>query len=93
MTTAQQTLNQTKCAHCEESPNGEFKCDRCRMRLCDPCAAKYHTTIHSDCVNAWARRDRREKELRANCNHQFFVSPKYPGRNVRVCSKCDLMEF
>ena len=82
-----------QCAHCEESSPGEFKCQRCQSGLSDPCATKAYTTVNPECVRAEVRRDNRERERRANCNHQFSVSPKYPGRNVRVCSKCDMMKF
>ena len=81
------------CAHCEERPREDFKCSRCRLDLCEQCGIQPHAIIQPVCIIAEVRRDRRDRDHRANCSHQFEVSTRYPGRNVRVCSKCDLMEF
>ena len=81
------------CAHCEERPREEFKCSRCQLDLCKKCGTQPHAITSPVCIVAEVRRDQRERKRRANCSHQFEASDQYPGRNVRVCSKCDLMEF
>ena len=81
------------CAHCEESPCEEWTCPRCRLEVCESCATKVYTIANAECVQAQVRRHEREGERRDTCDHQFVAAPGYPGRDVQVCTKCDLLRF